>query len=270
MNIKDWLAASTQHLKSAAVPTARLDCLVFLQDILEKDKSFIIAHPDFEIPPVELAVLDKQLKRRVKHEPLAYIRGKSEFYGREFEVNSHTLVPRPETEAMISLLTGLWQSEFDDYNIADVGTGSGAIGITVALEHPKASVDLVDIDPGALAIAKKNSSNYELDLTCIKSDLLTNTSVNYDIILANLPYVPDDHIINSAAIHEPKHAIFGGYDGLELYRKLFAQVSARKTKPVFVLTESLPFQHKQLAQIAKSAGCKMKTSEDFIQVFNKE
>ena len=259
-----WLRKATAQLESAGIATARLDCLVLLEDALGKDRSWILAHPGEHFDALTSERLNARLERRLKHEPLAYIRGKTEFYGREFTVSAHTLEPRPETEDMIDLLKEAWRPGL---SIIDVGTGSGAIGITAALEVAAKHVELVDIDKPALKIARQNLAKYRLKLKCYYSDVLGACSDDYDVILANLPYVPDSHTINRAAMQEPRHAIFGGPDGLDLYRRLFAQVRERPGKPQFVLTECLPFQHETLASIAAEAGYRQKKVEGFVQLF---
>ena len=128
--------------------------------------------------------------------------------------------------------------------IADIGTGSGALGITAQLELPKASVELLEIDPKALEVAKMNVDKFTLSIKLLRSDLLAQTEASHDVLLCNLPYIPDDYQINEAASQEPKIAIFGGPDGLDLYRKLFLQVKNRPFKPLYILTESLLPQHR--------------------------
>jgi release factor glutamine methyltransferase len=151
--------------------------------------------------------------------------------------------------------------------MADIGTGCGAIGITAALEFPGSIVDLYDISAGALAVAKHNTHLHELHLHTRKMNLLSRPLRPYDVILANLPYVPDKWKINEAAMAEPKIAIFGGKDGLEIYRKFFHQLQRLTWKPRFILTESLPPQHDNLARIARANSFRLFKSEDFIQVF---
>ena len=267
MTIQSFLHQATALLEKQGVNTARLDCLVLLEDATGRERSWLLAHGDETVSPSNLRILQVQIERRTKHEPLAYIRGKTEFYGREFLVNAHTLEPRPETEDMIDLLKALWQPEYKSWQIADIGTGSGAIGITAALELSVTNIELLDIDREALATAKQNAQNYGLELACHYGDLLDGNQSPYNIILTNLPYVPDSHTINQAAMQEPKHAIFGGPDGLDLYRRLFAQLQDRNHKPVYVLTESLPFQHEDLNLIAGKHGYSQKQAEGFIQVF---
>jgi release factor glutamine methyltransferase len=280
MNIREWLNEATSKLDVAGVGTARLDSLILLEDCLGIDRAALLTEPDHELSTKNIATLNNLLNRRAKHEPLAYIRGWTEFYGRRFVVNKSVLEPRPESEAMIELLKGLQSSASGSKNgpgpslrwddvvyIADVGCGSGALGITAALELPNAHVELIDIDPKALKVAKTNVDLLTSGIVTIKSDLLSSTSQKYDVLLCNLPYVPDNFHINEAALHEPKIAIFGGGDGLDIYRKLFDQLKIVENKPLYLLIESLPPQHRLLEYIAEQASYQIITVDDFIQLF---
>ena len=149
--IGQYLFTATKQLSEASIATARLDALVLMEDQLQKDRSYILAHPEIEMTVTSTNVLTQQLAKRAQHIPLAYIRGKSEFYGREFFITPAVLQPRPESETMIELLLGLHLPP--SVHIADVGTGSGALGITAQLELPVAIVELLDIDTNALAVA---------------------------------------------------------------------------------------------------------------------
>jgi release factor glutamine methyltransferase len=151
--------------------------------------------------------------------------------------------------------------------IADVGTGSGALGITAQLELPEAAVELLDIDDAALKVAESNVIKFTLGLRALHSDLLSGSSNEYQVLLCNLPYVPDNHGINAAALHEPPIAIFGGPDGLDPYRKLFEQVENMNQQPLLILCESLPPQHEALIAIAAEAGYRQDAEDDFIQAF---
>lgn len=275
MTIQDFIQFGTQKLTASGLSTARLDCLVLLEDALGKDKSWLLAHPEHVCQGPTLTLLDEQVARRSKHEPLAYIRGFTEFYGRRFAVDKRVLEPRPESETMIELLMSL--NLYDGMTLADVGTGSGALGITAKLVRPGLKITLIDIENDALEVAKQNAKKHGVDVTFYQGDLLealpsSTLHLPPSILLANLPYVPDTYSINDAAKAEPKVAIFGGPDGLDLYRRLFVQIATKSqfdsetTK--YVLTESLPFQHTELTQIAKSAGYSLKASEDFIQVYS--
>ena len=284
----EWLVASTKLLTQNNIATARLDSLVLLEDALGRDKSHLLAHPEKQLTALQIRNLNEQIVRRKNHDPLAYIRGKSEFYGREFIVNRHTLEPRPETENMIKLFKKLianhqlpvaYQATRDlkletgDNNllIVDVGTGSGCIGITVKLEHPENEVVGMDVSNECLDVARKNTKKLGADVAFYQGDLLLAlppaTSSQPCILLCNLPYVPDAHTINKAAMQEPKLAIFGGSDGLDLYRKLFEQIGKLMINAQLIFTESLPNQHKELTKIAQKHGFRLKTTDDFIQLF---
>lgn len=273
-----WLTEAVRLLESSDVPTARLDCLVLLEDTTHKDRSWLLAHPEHLLSAEQLETLDASIARRCKHEPLAYIRGKSEFYGRKFTVNPHTLEPRPETETMIDLLKqvvegGRWKVEGVEA-VVDIGTGSGCIAITAKLELPDIEMYAIDIDKACIKTAEKNAKKMGADIKFHIGDLLEALpSSAFHLphsgfaILANLPYVPDSYKLNEAARHEPAQAIFGGSDGLDLYRRLFFQIDSAASKPLFILTESLPFQHETLASIASSHGYQLAETDDFIQLF---
>jgi release factor glutamine methyltransferase len=266
MRISDWLKSGTQKLIQTGVGTARLDTLILLEDVTGRDRAWLLAHPESEISSAQLARLDKLLERRASHEPLAYIRGRTEFYGREFIITPAVLEPRPESEAMIDLL-----KEIADLpavvQIADVGAGSGALGITAALEVPNARVELLELDSEALKVAKANVDKFTLQIDTTSSDLLSRSGCNYDLLLCNLPYVPDDFHINLAASHEPHLAIFGGPDGMDIYRRLFLQLKNMNIRPLYILCEALPPQHPKLQQIALERGYMLRKSQDFIQLF---
>ncbi|PIZ63205.1 hypothetical protein COY17_01125 [Candidatus Saccharibacteria bacterium CG_4_10_14_0_2_um_filter_52_9] len=266
MNVDVWLKNSVKKLESAGIGTARLDPLVLLEDVLNVDRAKLLAEPELEILSSQAAELAKLLKQRAKHVPLAYVRGHTEFYGRDFVITPAVLEPRPESEAMIDLLKELPNLPTQPC-LADVGTGSGALGITSALELPGSQVDLLEIDTKALEVAKINVDKFTLKLQVIESDLLSQSKAVYDVLLCNLPYVPDDYQINRAVLHEPRIALFGGPDGLNVYRKLFKQVEKRSKQPLFILTESLPIQHKSLVAIALESDYKLFKINDFIQVF---
>lgn len=275
MTVKSWLAQASKDLNQAGITTGRLDALVLLEDVTARNRAWLLAHDDTEISSAEGVKLKKLLTKRAQHVPLAYVRGTTEFYGRNFVISPAVLEPRPESEAMIDLLKSLFKDGLLPVKgrkityLADVGTGSGALGITAFQEVSDLSVELLEIDKKALKIAQINVDKFTLNISVIQSDLLGNSHQSNDALLCNLPYVPDDFQINVAAGHEPRLAIFGGPDGLHVYRKLFQQVKKLQNRPLFILTESLPPQHNPLVDIAQTAGYRLHASEDFIQVFQR-
>ena len=281
MTVSEWLGRATNKLSRHKIQTARLDALVLLEDALAVDRSKLLAEPDIEIAADKLEVLTNLLNRRAAHEPLAYIRGKTEFYGREFVVTPAVLEPRPESEMLIDMLKELVQTAENlpstasrtprkgpRLRIADVGAGSGALGITAQLELPTSSVDLLEIDPDAIEVAKTNVDLFTLNISVIESDLLAQSMQDYHILVCNLPYVPDDLPINQAASFEPSLAIYAGFDGLYQYRRLFSQAGKLAFRPLYILSEAFPPQHEQLQAEAAKEGYDLIKATDFIQIFS--
>lgn len=265
MKINEFLTRSTNTLQQAGIATARLDVLVLLEDILNTNRTQLLAEPRLNLTEAELIALTQLVHKRAQHVPLAYLRGKTEFYGREFIINEEVLEPRPESEMMMDILKTLKLPA--GAGVADIGCGSGALGITAALEIGDVAVSLIEIDAKALAVAKQNAELHKVNVRLLQRDLLIKANEQFDVLLCNLPYVPNDFHINTAATHEPEIAIFGGPDGLDVYRRLFTQLADGEQKPDYVLTESLPPQHETLEEIAGRAGYKSSRDDDFIQLF---
>lgn len=264
MTVGEFLKQATDLLAKAEVESARLDVLVLLEDTLDKNRANLLAHPEIELSPVQIAKLNSFIAQRQTHVPLAYIRGKAAFYGRDFVVNEHVLVPRPETESLIELAKAL---PISAPRIADIGCGSGCMAITAALEIPGAAVFAYDIDPEVLNVARLNVQRLKANVQLAQSDLLKNITEQFDVILANLPYVPDEYPINQAAGFEPQLALFAGTDGLDLYRIMFGQLHDRTVS--FVITEALIEQHSALADIAAAAGYRLETTDGLAQLFER-
>ena len=268
MTVGTFLAAQTRLLQQHGISTARLDCLVLLEDELRVNRTHLLAHPELELTLEQQQRLTSLIERRASHEPLAYLRHKTEFYGHEFYIDHHVLEPRPESETMMDQLQRLPLGTRPV--VVDVGTGSGALAITAKRLLPQATVIGIDIDADCLAVAARNAASAQVDVTFLRGNLLeplAATTHQPSVLLANLPYVPDNFIINPAAMQEPRLAIFGGPDGLDIYRQLFSQLATLPRRPTFVLTEALPPQHEQLAIIAASAHYTLVISDDFIQQF---
>jgi len=181
---------------------------------------------DFEkiIKPEDLIILRGWIKRRLNREPIQYIIGHSEFYGRRFIVNQHVMIPRPETETIIGISIDAI-SKKNNPVIVDVGTGSGCIGITLALEIPHSKIFAIDISEEALSIAKKNAELYNLkNIEFIKMDFLSqNINHNVDLLVSNPPYIPQKEIsslMSDVKEYEPMMALTDKSNGLVFYQKL--------------------------------------------------
>jgi release factor glutamine methyltransferase len=263
--VGEALTHATKTLKESGIASARLDSLILIEDISGRDRAYLLAHPEHVLTAVQTAELHKKIIRRTRHVPLAYIRGTAPFYGRMFSVNEHVLVPRPETEAMVELLKRL---PLASPRIADIGTGSGCIGITAALELPGAEVWLYDIDFTALVVAKTNAHLLGATVHTAQADMLQGLNGAFDVLLANLPYVPTALPVSESIKHEPEIALFAGADGLDAYRIFWQQAAALARKPAYILTESLAIQHAKNAALAKVAGYALTQTDHLIQVFS--
>ncbi len=268
--IKEWTDCSATLLKNAGILTPLLDAELLVSEMLGKDRSWLVAHGDDILEESLVSTLDSLLSRRCKHEPLAYIRGKQEFYGRDFSVSPDTLTPRPETETLVECAQNYLNHHPNAQLVSDIGTGSGCIAISLALDIRNAQRTFTgyDISADALKQAHRNKDAYKASVTFIHADFRTNTSwLNSDLIVANLPYVPNNFHINLAASHEPSIALFGGDNGLDYYTSLFTLCGARSVRPKAIITESLPTQHQLLESIARKNGYKLTLTSDFIQQF---
>lgn len=266
--LESWLSSAVTRLQSAEVPSARLDCLIMLSDLFAKDKSWILANLGSELLDTpRLRTLEGWLQKREQHVPMAYIRGRIEFYGREFIVNPRVLIPRPETEDMIDMLKGLTDLPRDNgYRplLIDVGTGSGCIGITARLERPELEVWLTDIDDGALAVAKQNFRALKDELRIDKQwkvqyyqrDLLKDWKLSHfaSIITANLPYVDKGFTVTPDAKHEPELALYAEDEGYSLIEQLMPQAATVLLPGGYLLLESDPWQQDRIEHSASALG----------------
>jgi release factor glutamine methyltransferase len=221
MTIDEWLGSSTTKLKEAGIESARLDCLLILESISKKDKNWILTHGDKIITDDALAKFNEMLERRSKREPLAYITGKKEFYGYDFHVSSDVLVPRPETEALVTYLI---KEAPTSGQILDMGTGSGCIAITSKLQRPDLHFTASDISKPALEIANKNSDVLGAKVNYVESNLFDGITGRFNFIAANLPYVARFAHLEDELNFEPELALFADNDGLDLYEKFFLEV----------------------------------------------
>lgn len=302
ITISEWLQKNTSALKEAKIESARLDATMLLEYVLKKPREWILAHNEYMLSGSEQVKLDKMLIQRLSHTPLAYIIGSKEFYGREFLVTENVLIPRPESETIIDLLRELvsgnivpLEARSSKYNwtliqtqdnkavpttnhqtpntIIDVGTGSGCLAITAKLLSPDLHVTAIESSAEALNIAKKNAKRHGASIQFKQMDIADGLpampKTRPYVILANLPYVPENMITSKEITKEPKLALFSGKDGLDHYKMFWKQIAALKNKPVFIVTESLKDQHKALSRLADDSGYRISRSSDLAQLFSK-
>lgn len=268
ITIHQWLQRATEVLKVAGIPSARLDAELLLADALEVDRPWLIAHNDVFIMP---ETAQETLKRRAEREPLAYIRGWQEFYGRRFIVSPSVLIPRPESEVLIGFLKALEIPQ--DAQIVDVGTGSGCLGITAALELPHIHMTLVDISPDALSVAQQNIAQLAVHRTpAIKtaiSDLLANIHISPEVIIANLPYVDSGWHRSPETDYEPSLALFAEDKGLALIKSLIMQAEELLALNGYLLLEADTRQLDETIAIAKQHQFSLVKREGFCLALQK-
>jgi len=229
------------------------------------------------VPPTDvLNRFDDLLARRLRHEPLAYILGRREFYGLTFEVGPGVLVPRPETETLVEAALAAIREHPNArrvVRVADVGTGSGAIGVSIAKHAVTAKVFALDASTEALAIAGKNARRLGVleRVVLLAGDLLEAVSEPLDVVVANLPYIPTSEVEALPEVirtHEPLLAIDGGEDGLELYRRLFEQLPDHVAEgPYAVLIEVGAGQASHAAELLGHAlGVETRTHRDLLGI----
>lgn len=254
MNIATWLKSATKQLKAIGITSARLDAELILANTLRKNRTYLHAHLDEEIDPRRVDIAEARLSLRLDRVPLAYILGYREFYGRRFQVSPAVLVPRPESEEMITLFLVLTGGEIAPKTLIDVGTGSGCLGITAALERPTMRVILSDISPQALKIAEKNATDLHAQVTLQRQSLLAGQIEPVDYIFANLPYVDRTWEVSPELRHEPAEALFAADNGLKLICDLLEQAPRCLKTDGLLFLEADPRQHPAILHRANRCG----------------
>ncbi len=237
--IGELLSAAVERLRSAGSDTPRLDAELLLARAVGADRTGIIAHPEIEVGPGAAAAFAADVDRRATGEPVAYIRGVKEFHGIALATDERALIPRPETELIVDtavdeviarLGRGAAARQGSRIRVVDIGTGTGAIAIALAVSLRRRrlleAVEILatDVSRDAAALARENAAAHGLlDVVRVEvADLLPPIAGSFAIVLANLPYIPSAtvDVLGGSADHEPRLALDGGADGLDLVRRL--------------------------------------------------
>jgi release factor glutamine methyltransferase len=247
------LAKGVAHLEAADVPSAALAAELLLLHVLQRDRTWLYAHPEYELTPDETTAYAELIERRSEGLPTQYLTGRQEFWGLEFEVGPGVLIPRPESEHVIEVaLERLDVRRRQPLSIADVGTGSGCIAIALARELPQAEIVATDISAAALGYARKNSERHGVSAriefleTNLLDDLLESARGarrNFDVIVSNPPYVGRNDAASlprEVREHEPAEALFAGAEGLDMYPRLIG-AAARALAPNGIFVAELGY-----------------------------
>lgn len=251
-----------RFFQEKGIESPRIDAEVLLGHVLKKERIYLYVHFEEPLQPEELASYREAIKQRIQRVPVAYIIGKREFMGLPFKVTEDTLVPRPDTEILVQAAVERLKKREGDVHFADIGTGTGAICLSVLKYVPDATADTVDISAGARMVAEENAASLELTdrVTFYTGDLLAPLAEKkafYDAILSNPPYIPDADIASLAPevrCKEPRTALAGGPDGLAFYRRLIADSPALLADDGFLAVEVGIHQAKAVAQMATDSG----------------
>jgi release factor glutamine methyltransferase len=230
MTVAEIVHEAVERLRAAGIEDERLEAEVLLAHAMGIDRTHLLAGLHTDAPAAAREAFDSMLDRRLRHEPLAYIVGRREFYGIDIRCAPGALIPRPETEMLVEIALAEIVARGADLRIADVGTGSGAIAVAICACSPRARVVAIEASEGALAIARENmrSAGVEGRGELRRGDLLEGAGV-FDVIVANLPYVSEADWAGLAPEireHEPREALVGGPEGTEMIERLLAGAPA--------------------------------------------
>jgi release factor glutamine methyltransferase len=257
--VRSLLQWAREWLAKKGVENPRLDAELLLAHALGCDRLRLYIDVDKPVGADELARFKPLIQRRAAREPVAYILGMKEFYGRPFEVAPGVFIPRPETELLVRMVLDHLPVG-GEARIADLCSGSGAVGISIAAERPDARVDLVEISPEAAAVARRNAEKHapgRVRVFCGDLFAAFPDRIRYHAIAANPPYVPtlDGRKLASDVVdHEPHLALFAGEDGLAVIRRIAASVRDWLAPGGLFVTEIDPSQGEAVARLFRDAG----------------
>jgi release factor glutamine methyltransferase len=262
--LRQTLAVGVQRLLHAGIDTARLDAEVLMGHVLGLTREQLLASADFLLGEVHLRPYRELLGRRLEREPIAYITGRQEFWSLEFRVSPDVLVPRPETERLVEIALPLARElpQIHALQVLDIGTGSGAIAISLAKELPSAVIWATDVSPAALEIARSNAARngvaprvrfFHGDLF----DAIAELSGRFDLIVSNPPYICSaemDALEPEVSRWEPRDALDGGTDGLDFYRRIARQARDYLTPNGAVAVEVGADMGKEVSRLFSAGG----------------
>jgi release factor glutamine methyltransferase len=241
LSIAEALFEAAQVLRIAGVPESRRDAGSLLAHVIQKDRTFLISHAEEKLDPDALQEFHQAVERRAAGEPIQYIMGRQDFYGRVFRVTPDVLIPRPETELLVEAALGL----MNEGRFCDVGTGSGCIAVTLVCERSNSRGVGVDVSTVALAIARENAITHGVDqkIEFLRSDCFDSLPQNtppFDLIVSNPPYVAAEVVgglQREVKDHEPMVALTPGTDGLSIIRRLITEAPQFLRKDGHLLLE---------------------------------
>lgn len=264
MTLGEALKFGESALKAAGIDGGRLDTQILLEFVSGKDRSFILAHEEDALSTAQESQFKALITKRAERIPLVHLTNTREFYGIDLYINDDVLTPRVETEKMVDFAI---KHVPHGGKLIDIGTGSGAIAIAIKTHRPDLEVWATEVNDEALAVARKNVEALKLDIKLIKSDLFSKISEQFDGVATNLPYLQNDADLMPEVQKEPAVALFGGDDGLDIYRRFLAQLPAHLNAGGYLFTECDPWQQADLKTEAAKIGLQPIEDDYFILGF---
>lgn len=254
MTVLELIQNTTAFLQRKGVESPRLSIEYLLAEALGKRRLDLYLDYDQGLPEQILVPLRDKVRRRSEGEPLQHLLGSWEFYGRRFKTDRRALIPRPETERLAELM--LMQVPIDTLpgtRLVDIGTGSGVLAITLALERPSLEILAIDISAETLALAQENAVMHGVSerIEWLQADLLAGVDTDLNFVVANLPYIPTAEIgqLSREVQHDPRLALDGGTDGLEVIQRLITEAPPHLQPGACILLEIGVSQAPQVAEV---------------------
>jgi release factor glutamine methyltransferase len=267
-NAGAWLEFARRALAGTADQPG-LEAQVLLASVLDGcSRTWLIAHPEIDLTAAQLAAVNGLLQQLITGTPLAYLTGRQEFYGLSFAVSPDVLIPRPETEILVERAIDWLDEHPGRHQVADIGTGSGCIAVSLSHNIPNLHIAAVDCSLAALRIARTNAAHHGLlkQVSLLQSDLLSSLSGPFDLICANLPYIPHQTLSELPVAHfEPLLALDGGPDGVLLIRRLLEDAPRVLTVGGLILLEIEYRQGQTVAELARQSfpDARVKVVQDY-------
>lgn len=228
MTIRSCVLAAARDFAAHGLPSAMLDAEVLMAHVLQADRVDLYRNPEIPLAQEAWLAFETLKQRRLRHEPVAYLLGRKEFWSLEFEINEQVLIPRPDTETLVEeVLKVCGNHPSGSLRILDLGTGSGAIAVVLALELPHAHIIATDLSPGAAGVARRNAIRHGVEkrVSLLVGHLFTPLSGKFDIVVSNPPYIPAaafEKLPAGVRLYEPALALSAEPDGTAIHERIIA------------------------------------------------